>query len=201
MSPELTAVPTGLAAEVTRVVDGDTMDVEFVDGTTDRVRLLGVDTPETNGSNKPYEYGDIIDTVCLDRWGAKASEFARLVLGGRQVNVVLDPAAGERDRFGRLLAYIETQGNDFNAALVKLGYARVYEEGESSREEAYLRLQAQAKETGMGLWRCADGFVPPELPLVPAPEPAPGVVSTSQVVIECIYYDGAVIRTEADEYV
>ena len=123
----------GLVAEVVRVIDGDTIDVVLEDGSTGRVRLLGIDTPETYGQNKAYEYGSITDTDCLDNWGIVATGVAIDVLEGRTVTLVLDPLAGERRSFGRLLAYVHVGGEDFNAALVKLGYARVYAEGDSSR--------------------------------------------------------------------
>ena len=65
------SAPKRLLAEVVRVVDGDTFDVKFQDGSTDRIRLLGVDTPETYSSNEAYEYGDITDMACLDAWGSQ----------------------------------------------------------------------------------------------------------------------------------
>lgn len=54
-----------------------------------------------------------------------------------------------------MLAYVELNGSDFNAFLVLFGYARVYVEGNSSRETEYLELEADAKRTGVGLWECA----------------------------------------------
>ena len=68
--------------KITKVIDGDTMDVRFKDGSTDRVRLLGVDTPETNAKNKPNEYEDITDLKCLTRWGDKSDDYAKKVLDG-----------------------------------------------------------------------------------------------------------------------
>ena len=138
--------------KVTKVIDGDTMDVRFKNGSTDRVRLLGVDTPETNAKNKPDEYGDITDLKCLTRWGNKSDEYAKKVLDGREVLLVFDEEAGERGYYGRLLAYIEIDGYDFNESLISRGYARVYEEGTSSREKRYLSMQQKVISTGTGLW-------------------------------------------------
>ncbi len=138
--------------KITRVIDGDTMDVRFKDGSTDRVRLLGVDTPETNAKNKPDEYGDITDLKCLTRWGNKSDDYAKKVLDGREVLLVFDEEAGERGYYGRLLAYIEIDGYDFNESLISRGYARVYEEGTSSREERYLSEQNKVISAGTGLW-------------------------------------------------
>ena len=138
--------------KITKVIDGDTMDVRFEDGTTDRVRLLGVDTPETNAVNKPNEYGDITDLKCLARWGDKSDDYAKSILDGKEVRLVFDEEAGERGYYGRLLAYIEIDGYDFNESLISRGYARVYEEGTSSREKRYLSEQKKVKSEGKGLW-------------------------------------------------
>ena len=152
-TPEATIADSasGIAAQVSNVVDGDTIDVVFADGSTDRVRLLGIDTPETFSANRPGEYGDITDTACLDRWGDMATVFAS-IMRGQLVTLTLDPQAGERGSFGRLLAYVEFAGEDFNAALVELGFARVYTEGTASRESDYLQLETAAREQRKGLW-------------------------------------------------
>ena len=144
-----------LNAEVVRVIDGDTVEVVLGDGSRDTVRLLGVDTPETYGQNKPYEYEDIVDTACLDNWGDLATEFAVGPLEGRTIALLLDPVAGERGSYGRLLAYILVEEQDFGSSLVAQGYARVYEEGDSSLEPEYLRLRSQAQAAGVGLWGCS----------------------------------------------
>ena len=194
---EASGLAPNLTVEVVRVVDGDTVDVVFPDGSSDRVRLLGVDTPETHLPNKPFEYGDITDTACLDEWGNVATQFAVENLAGQMVTVILDPVAGERGSYGRLLAYLHVDGQDFNAALVELGLARVYTEGDSSREGGYLQLQAHAQANDIGLWQCR------EAPgVIRVPTAIPGIApSGAAVVIECIFYDGLMPRTEADEYV
>ena len=96
--------------------------------------------------------------ACLDRWGAEATEFA-MELEGRTIFLILIPDAwekGERDSLGRLLAYVSVglESEDFNAALVAQGLARVYVEGKSSREDSYLVLQERAQLLGLGLWQC-----------------------------------------------
>ena len=143
-----------LKATVIRVIDGDTVEVRLNDGKTDKVRLLGVDTPETNAKNKPGEYGSVTDMDCLKAWGDKATTYAIDQLDKKEVVLVLDEDAGLRGYYGRLLAYVEMEGKDFNKSLVKLGYARVYEEGESKRESEYLRDQTTAQADSDGLWVC-----------------------------------------------
>ena len=168
-TPEATiADPTsGIVAQVSNVVDGDTIDVLFEDGTTDTVRLLGIDTPETFSANSPGEYGGITDTACLDRWGDLATDFAS-IMQGQLVTLTLDPQAGERGSFGRLLAYVEFAGQDFNATLVELGFARVYTEGTASREPYYLELESAARSEGEGLWGECEGTPAAPLPATPA---------------------------------
>ena len=143
-----------LSGLVTRVIDGDTIEYLFDGSSSDIVRLLGVDTPETSVANQPGEYGNVTDIACLDKWGQAATQFARERLWGQKVVLVLDPAAGERGTFGRLLVYVHVSGVDFNALLVRRGYARVYTEGTASREQQYLRLQEDAWEEKRGLWEC-----------------------------------------------
>jgi micrococcal nuclease len=143
-----------LNARVIRVIDGDTLEVHLNNGKTDKVRLLGVDTPETNAKNKPGEYGTITDMECLTKWGQKATSYAIEQLDHREVILVLDEEAGLRGYYGRLLAYVEVDKKDFNRSLVQLGYARVYEEGESQRESEYLKDQSVAQANSNGLWSC-----------------------------------------------
>jgi micrococcal nuclease len=155
--PQNEATEKSALVKIIKVVDGDTMDVRFKDGTTDRVRLLGVDTPETNTKNKPNEYGDITDLKCLTKWGDKSDDYAKTILDGKEVRLVFDEAAGERGYYGRLLAYIELEDYDFNESLISRGYARVYQEGTSSREERYLSIQNRIILQGIGLWGdCTD---------------------------------------------
>lgn len=82
------------------------------------------------------------------------------------MTLTTDPEAGERGRFGRLPAYVEFAGQDFGASLLKLGFARLYREGEASREPDYLELEAVAREDGKGLWgECKSDLAEPS----PAP--------------------------------
>lgn len=88
VAPDAGAAPTAatssddtLSATVTDVVDGDTVDVRFSNGTTDTVRLLGVDTPEVYGANDPAEFEGVPNTEageqCLGKAGENASAYAK----------------------------------------------------------------------------------------------------------------------------
>jgi len=140
--------------KVIEVVDGDTIDVILPNGTSERVRFLGVDTPETSvEKNKPYEYDGITNLSCLSEWGIKAKQYTSK-LEGKYVYIEFDPLAGFRGYYGRLLAYIyyPDENTDFTAELVKKGYARVYTEGSFVKESEYLSYQNDAMENKIGLW-------------------------------------------------
>lgn len=147
----------GRRATVTRVVDGDTVEVELADGTVEKVRLIGVDTPEVFSENTPEEYG-VPDTQagkdCLARYGERASTFAAEQLQGERVRLVPDANLDRRGYYGRLLAYVYVDGVSFNYRLIEEGHARVFESDFTERER-YERAQAAAREADRGLWECA----------------------------------------------
>jgi micrococcal nuclease len=126
---------------VVRVVDGDTIHVR-VDGHDERVRYIGVDTPEDVKPGTPVQ--------CFARAAAAANE--RLV-AGRQVRLV--PDAEARDRYGRLLAYVFRAGDGrfVNAELVRDGFARTLTIAPNVRyAQRFAGLAADARRAGRGLW-------------------------------------------------
>ena len=141
--------------EVTRVIDGDTMEVRFPNGEVDTIRLLGVDTPETYGQNDPAEFDGIPDTTAghdhLANWGDRATAVATDELDGQEVRIAVDPEADRRGSFGRLLVYVSYDGSDFNRKLLDRGLARMYDSSFSKRSE-YQDAEAQAQRENIGLW-------------------------------------------------
>ena len=126
---------------VTRVVDGDTIRV-LTGGRAERVRYIGIDTPESVRPGTPVQ--------CYAH--RAATENARLVRGER-VRLVFD--VERRDRFGRLLAYVyrSRDGAFVNAALVRGGFARTLTVPPNVRFAArFARLARQARRAGRGLW-------------------------------------------------
>ena len=148
----------GLRVTVVRVVDGDTMEVRYGNGTADTVRLLGVDTPEVHSSNTPDEFEGVPETAegeqCLRRYGERASAFATERLAGETVVLRFDPESDRRGYYGRLLGYLVVDGENFNYRLVADGYARVYDSRFTERERFY-DAESTAREAGTGLWACA----------------------------------------------
>lgn len=133
------AVRAAAVADVVRVVDGDTIEVDL-DGRIEDVRYIGVDTPETVKPGEPVQ--------C---WGPQASAFNHRLVDRETVRLVFDREL--RDVYGRLLAYVYADGLFVNAELVRDGYARTLEiPPNTSRAEQLARLEQEAGEAGVGLW-------------------------------------------------
>jgi micrococcal nuclease len=138
------------AAAVNRVIDGDTIEVVLA-GTEVRVRLIGVDAPETVTPDRPVE--------CF---GPEAAYFALLSLSNQTVALEADATQGDTDQFGRTLAYVWLpNGQMFNWLAVQAGYAREATFAEPYRYQAsFRRAEAEARQAGRGLWDpagCAAG--------------------------------------------
>lgn len=118
---------------VVQVVDGDTIGVEIADG-RERVRIIGINAPEQG--------------ECL---ADEATALLRDLVDGEEVDLVTDRS--DRDRFGRLLRYVEVDGLDAGAELVEAGLAvaRRYPP-DTARSDGYAALQRGAADSGRGLW-------------------------------------------------
>jgi len=130
--------------EVVRTVDGDTIYVRLATG-VEKVRYIGVDTPEVHHPTRGEEPG-----------GREATAVNRRLLGDRPVRLETDVQL--RDRYGRLLAYVWARRPGrgevmVNAELVRLGYAAVMTVPPNVRHAAlFRRLAAEAREQHRGLW-------------------------------------------------
>ncbi|WP_292485895.1 thermonuclease family protein [Methanohalobium sp.] len=139
--------------KVTNIVDGDTIDVTFTNGSTERVRLLGVDTPETHVENEPEEFEGIDSSDYLLEWGHKATDYTQKHLHSEEVRLEYDDLSGKRGYYGRLLAYVYLQNETmYNEMLLKNGYARVYDEAEIEYMDRFLEIEGEAIESNKGLW-------------------------------------------------
>jgi micrococcal nuclease len=122
---------------VARVVDGDTL---VLDG-KERVRLLGVDTPESVDPRRP-----------VDEFGKEAATYTRTLVEGKQVRLEFDQQ--RKDKYGRTLAYVYLEDGTFvNAELVRQGYAHAYTRFPFRHLEEFRQLERQAREQGRGLWK------------------------------------------------
>jgi len=133
-------------ASVVKVTDGDTIEVKLdaEPGKDFKIRLLGVNTPETVDPRRPVQ--------CF---GKEASDFTKHMLSGKRIRLDPDPQADERDKYDRLLRNVVLDdGTDFNARLVSDGYAYAYLDFplNPARKTLLRTLERQAKEAGKGLW-------------------------------------------------
>jgi micrococcal nuclease len=157
-APNQPASTDTLTVMVVSVTDGDTVDIRFQNGSTDTVRLLGVDTPEVYGENEPSEYEGVPNTEagkqCLHDAGEASSQFMKEKLNpGEQVTIVFDPQSDRRGDYGRLLAYIHDDGTKLNYRLVATGHARVYD-SQFSKADRFYAAEDDAQAAERGLWHC-----------------------------------------------
>lgn len=128
---------------VVHVVDGDTLDVE-IDGKKERIRLIGIDTPEVVDPRKPVQ--------CF---GREASNKAKEILTDRLVKLEGDPTQSDRDKYGRLLRYIYLEdGTFFNKFMIVEGFAHeyTYHSNPYKYQEEFIQAERQAREQNKGLW-------------------------------------------------
>lgn len=128
---------------VTKVIDGDTFWVDDGSEKGRKVRLIGVDAPETRRTARK----------AVGYYAKESREFMKALLLNREVRLEFD--AAPRDRYGRTLAYVYLHDGTFvNAELLKLGYAMVMTVPPNVRHaEDFLHLQVEARRRGMGLWK------------------------------------------------
>ena len=154
------AAPDGaftLRGTVAHVVDGDTLDVRLTSGKRERIRLIGIDTPERG--------------AC---YSAKATARMRALAQAKRVVLTGDATQATRDRYGRLLAYVWLPGGkDLGYQLVAGGFAKVYVYDRPFRRlAAYRNAESSARGTTTGQWKAC---VAPK----PKPKPAPAPVAGS----------------------
>jgi micrococcal nuclease len=138
--PEPAAEDYDATVTVSRVVDGDTIEISpAIDGVED-VRLIGIDTPETVDPEEEVE-----------PYGPEASAFATEELAGRKVHLEFDEE--KVDQYDRLLAYVYADSSMFNEDLLEEGYAQAYPYPPNTKYEGrFADAQADAMAAGIGIW-------------------------------------------------
>ena len=155
--------PAGTGAVVTAITDGDTIRVRTVAGADERVRLIGIDTPETRDPRQPVE--------CFGR--EATAQTAALLPIGTAVTLELD--VEHRDRYERLLAYVwrTSDGLHVNESLVASGWAAPFTVPPNVRyADRFSELGRSAREQGLGLWSACGGVDTPAAAMPPAPAAA-----------------------------
>ena len=155
-SPSVAAGAFTYRGTVTHIVDGDTLDVRLTSGKTERIRLIGIDTPERG--------------VC---YFSQATAQARQLAMSKQVVLRGDTTQDTRDRYGRLLAYVWLPGGkDLGYQLIAGGFAKVYVYRDPfQRLSAYRNAGAAAKSATAGQWKACAAPAPAPVPVTKPPTP------------------------------
>lgn len=150
-SAEKTNKSNLISAKIISIIDGDTIEVDL-NGKSEKVRFIGVDTPETKHPNKP-----------IQPYGKEASDFTTQELTGKTVYLEMDTT--QRDNYGRLLAYIwleQPMSNDdkeirnkmFNAKLLLNGYAQILTIPPNIKYvDNFTKYQTESRNSKLGLWK------------------------------------------------
>lgn len=126
---------------VVELADGDTIRVDM-NGQTETIRFIGVDTPETQDPRKPVQ--------CF---GQAASDFTKQLIGQQPVRLEADPQSTNRDRYGRLLRYVYLpDGRLVQAEIIRQGYGFAYLSFPFAKSSQFEQLQAEARSSQRGLW-------------------------------------------------
>lgn len=121
--------------------DGDTVTIDM-NGTKERVRFIGVDTPETQDPR-----------TSVQCFGKVASEFTKTLIGDNALRLEADPTNTNRDRYNRLLRYVYLpDGRLVNAEIIKQGYGFAYTLFPFQKVDEFREYERQAREQNLGLW-------------------------------------------------
>ena len=125
--------------QVTKVVDGDTI---YVADIATRIRLIGIDTPETVSPSKP-----------VGCYGPEASNYLRNLILGKYVGLESDAASGDVDRYGRPLRYVYLDGENVNQKILLGGYGKEASYGSNYKYQSeFVASEKYAAQNNFGLW-------------------------------------------------
>jgi micrococcal nuclease len=146
-----TGVPSLEEVYVEYVIDGDTVKVRFADGTVSKVRIIGIDCPETEKDGQEGEF-----------YADEATEYAQSLL--QDELIYLEKDQSDTDQYGRLLRYIwleipdsldasEIEDHNFSALVLSLGLAEAVSYGDDTKyADLFFDLEEQAQADDMGMW-------------------------------------------------
>ncbi len=126
-----TFVCFGVPVKVTRIIDGDTFEVE----TGEKVRLIGINAPEIS-----------------DIYGQESKEHLFILINDKIVELLNDNISNDKDRYQRLLRYVVLDGVDINKKMISDGFAFAYLKYNFSKSNEYKQSQLDAQETNIGIW-------------------------------------------------
>lgn len=128
--------------QVTKIVDGDTVDV-LIDNKIERIRLIGIDAPETVDPDSPVE--------C---YGPEATNKLKQLLSNQKVYLENDLSQSDRDKYNRLLRYVFLDKTNINEEMIKYGFAREYTylKNDYKYKKEFVEAQMWSKIHHFGLW-------------------------------------------------
>jgi micrococcal nuclease len=139
--PQVAGTITPGYYRVAQFEDGDTITVDM-DGRTERIRMIGVDTPETKDPRKPVQ--------CF---GKAASEFTKQLIGNQPVRLEADSQSDNRDRYSRLLRYVYLpDGRLVQAEIIRAGYGFAYTSFPFTKSGEFKTYEKEARTENRGLW-------------------------------------------------
>ncbi len=166
------------AYKIVRIVDGDTV-VISIDNKDVKVRLIGIDTPETVDPRKPVQ-----------AYGKEASNFLANLLKGEEVYIEYDGEKSELDKYGRLLAYLYRvpDGLFVNLEIVRQGYGHAYTKYPFKHMELFCAYEKRVRENEKGLWapgveQKQDTTIPPAQPPAAKEEPKSAGENTQELTV------------------
>ncbi len=145
---------------ITKVFDGDTFEAE-INGKKEKVRMLGIDTPEKFDSDKLTRDMERTkkDSETIKKLGELSSQFTRKLLEGKKVLLEPDKSQDDKDKYGRLLRYVYLEDGTFvNKKIVAEGYAVVFRKFKVSKEKELIDAEIDARKGKKGLWGDIEGL-------------------------------------------
>ncbi len=142
---------------VKRVIDGDTFELD----TKERVRVLGIDSPEKFESGKLDKDAERTgqDKKTIQKLGELASEHARNLIEGKKVTLLPEQNYDDKDVYGRLLRYVYLEdGTFFNLKMVDDGYAYAFRKYPISRLDEFIKAEKDARTNKRGIWGDVGGL-------------------------------------------
>ncbi len=144
---------------VTKVFDGDTFEAD-INGKKEKVRMLGIDTPEKWDSDKFERDTERSgkDKETLRKLGELASDYTTRLIGGKKVILMADTKSDDKDKYGRLLRFVYLEDGTFvNLKIIEDGYANAYRKFNTTQKNEFIEAEKKARENKRGLWGDIEG--------------------------------------------
>jgi micrococcal nuclease len=146
-------------ALVKKVFDGDTFEAE-INGRTEKIRLLGIDTPERFDSEKFDRDMERTakDKKTVQKLGELSYQHTLRLIGGKKVLLEADPQGDNKDKYNRLLRYVWLDdGTLVNLKIIQEGYANAYRRFNLTRQKEFIEAENKAMQNKKGLWGDTEG--------------------------------------------